>query len=512
MKSTKTLETHNRNSTRAWDSKTNEEIVRDINQDMLDKARKKIANMNHEDRQVLKASISWYFLPETLKKATREKIQARMKTIDLFCLLFAVIGIVSNLVATSMFIQFDSTQRIENGMKKISIEVKANSSETVDALRWITTISTVILILLIILHYKTRHQFYVFKQKLDVTSKVWKSHLMIYLVIEIFFCIIHTPPYLDTHEVDIVTTGVDSRTIKMNIDLILSMIIPLRVYLFIKYYSFYSPWADDKAEKICNECNTKGGFGFAIKAELKERPYMVIGILMTISILIFGYGLRNVEIAFVKDVEFIRFQDWRFVWNGFWCIIITILTIGFGDYYPQTHLGRFISVVACLWGTFLISLMVVSLTTSVEFTAQEERAYEELKRSTIQNKLKVKAIKLVRLGYRVKLAYESMKADGTPNTKIEYVKVYNEFKTLIDDFRVLRKIVASKEQEVSAEMILHKLNHNVTEQMENMIQLSNYHVTSLMDYIKLSKDIQSKIAENSDKLEKLVNGLYKCIN
>lgn len=51
-----------------------------------------------------------------------------------------------------------------------------------------------------------------------------------------------------------------------------------------------------------------------------------------------------------------------------WCIIITMTTVGFGDFYPSTHLGRFIGVLACFWGTFLVSLMVVSLTISSEFT------------------------------------------------------------------------------------------------------------------------------------------------
>ena len=63
-----------------------------------------------------------------------------------------------------------------------------------------------------------------------------------------------------------------------------------------------SSWADDRAEKICNECNTLGGISFAVKAELKERPYTMVGVLMILSILIFGYGLRNVEVAFMQNL------------------------------------------------------------------------------------------------------------------------------------------------------------------------------------------------------------------
>lgn len=55
-------------------------------------------------------------------------------------------------------------------------------------------------------------------------------------------------------------------------------------------------------------------------------------------------------------------------------------TVGFGDYYPSTHLGRCIGVLACFWGTFLVSLMVVSLTISSEFTPQEHKAFDKIKR------------------------------------------------------------------------------------------------------------------------------------
>jgi len=46
-------------------------------------------------------------------------------------------------------------------------------------------------------------------------------------------------------------------------------------------------------------------------------------------------------------------------------------TVGFGEGYPATHMGRFIGVIACLIGLLLVSLMVVSLTSSSEFTEEE---------------------------------------------------------------------------------------------------------------------------------------------
>lgn len=56
-----------------------------------------------------------------------------------------------------------------------------------------------------------------------------------------------------------------------------------------------------------------------------------------------------------------------------WLIIITMTTVGFGEGYPSTHLGRFVGVMACIIGMLLVSLMVVSLTLSSEFTQEESK-------------------------------------------------------------------------------------------------------------------------------------------
>lgn len=39
-----------------------------------------------------------------------------------------------------------------------------------------------------------------------------------------------------------------------------------------------------------------------------------------------------------------------------------MMTVGFGDYFPRTHLGRSICIIACFWGVFVVSMMVVTLT------------------------------------------------------------------------------------------------------------------------------------------------------
>ena len=48
-------------------------------------------------------------------------------------------------------------------------------------------------------------------------------------------------------------------------------------------------------------------------------------------------------------------------------------TVGYGDGFPTTILGRAAGVISCVIGSILVSLMVVSLSNVSEFTSEEAK-------------------------------------------------------------------------------------------------------------------------------------------
>ena len=51
--------------------------------------------------------------------------------------------------------------------------------------------------------------------------------------------------------------------------------------------------------------------------------------------------------------------------NVLWFTIITMTTVGFGDIYPRSLTGRIIVVVLIVWGSVIVSLIIVVLTNSL---------------------------------------------------------------------------------------------------------------------------------------------------
>jgi hypothetical protein len=59
-------------------------------------------------------------------------------------------------------------------------------------------------------------------------------------------------------------------------------------------------------------------------------------------------------------------------------------TVGFGDFFPRTIFGRGINVFLVIWGTFIVSLMVVVLTNTLNMDQAEKRALIVLNRLEVK--------------------------------------------------------------------------------------------------------------------------------
>ena len=64
---------------------------------------------------------------------------------------------------------------------------------------------------------------------------------------------------------------------------------------------------------------------------------------------------------------------WDDYLSSAWCIIITMTTVGYGDTVPATRFGRLTAVVAALWGTFLVSILILSVGSIFKLQKKEEK-------------------------------------------------------------------------------------------------------------------------------------------
>jgi potassium voltage-gated channel Shab-related subfamily B member 1 len=85
-------------------------------------------------------------------------------------------------------------------------------------------------------------------------------------------------------------------------------------------------------------------------------------------------------------------QNFNSFYNSMWNMIITLTSAGYGDLFPKTFFGRLVGVVICFWGVLIISFFVVTVTNMIEFSPNEQRAYNLLMRLHKKAILKKRAV------------------------------------------------------------------------------------------------------------------------
>jgi voltage-gated potassium channel Kch len=78
-----------------------------------------------------------------------------------------------------------------------------------------------------------------------------------------------------------------------------------------------------------------------------------------------------------------------------WLIVFTITTVGYGEYFPRTPLGRLIILFVAIWGTLIISIMVVVVANTLDMEKNEKRTLLILEKLNLRDEMKEKAIKFI---------------------------------------------------------------------------------------------------------------------
>ncbi|KAL4429154.1 hypothetical protein ABPG74_015182 [Tetrahymena malaccensis] len=114
---------------------------------------------------------------------------------------------------------------------------------------------------------------------------------------------------------------------------------------------------------------------FLFKAAFHIRPLVYTTILFVFICLVCTLQLQIVEITYKKDGSITQY-DYTNLYNSFWVMINTLLTVGFGDGYPYTHIGRGICIILANLGTAFIGQLVVVFN-KVSIPSEPERQIQQ---------------------------------------------------------------------------------------------------------------------------------------
>ena len=316
--------------------------------------------------------------------------------------------------------------------------------------------------------------------------KLWRSWMFLEFLIEISFIGITPIPRLN-----FVYEMIQLNEIKSyySFDTFAMLFVISRCYLFIRvlftlkgykaprldlYYSMRS-----ETQYISKPWNSIWSFKVSLKLYPVSFVIMIFGL-----ILLWGSLVTRIN---EKASTIYGNLDWDSFENSLWYITIIITSVGFGDIYPQTHLGRVTSMIVMLIGNFLLSILIVKLK---GFTAMNEKQFSAYKQIKVRQYMKqVRLMKII-------IIQRFFKAFIYQNNKRLF-----DFVSAIDEIRKSR-IKASNLNEIGINRYnLIKMNYLLGDYLREIVG----------DVPKTWKTIENKFSNINEK-QKNVNDIMRNIH
>ena len=320
------------------------------------------------------------------------------------------------------------------------------------------------------------------------------------LILEFLVLAVFIPPYLQ----GFLTGEMMFGYYIYSYDSIINLFQIFKLYYFIKIFFNFSRWTQDDAKNIGAENKLRIGATFALKAQIRNRPLLTVFLLMAISASILGFMFRIFEHGYISRPGDVRtkkaLQDpnYNSYSDTYWFILISMMTVGYGDIYPDTHFGRLVAVIAILIGMIIVSLFVVSLNGIIEFSTEEGKAHASILKMLDEEKLEkfsyVYVKSLIKLFLLKKSPWYLSKnaIDKSPRADIRtYIKQLLIVKEYAIKFKKYKKIASS--HSVPAYDRLTKLHRK----LENDTDL----VGPLIYVFEDMNTLSNKITENENQIK-----------
>lgn len=201
-----------------------------------------------------------------------------------------------------------------------------------------------------------------------------------------------------------------------------------------------------------------------MKCIVTNSPYVFISLLGLILVTLSGLCLR----VFERTIEGNEFE---YVWNGFWVILITETTVGYGEITPMSHLGRCICIISALFGTFLMSFSVLITHNSTSLTTDELKLYDDFKYKVVLNhNLRMFGIKLIQRWWRLMIQRRKKQP------RLQFVFKFKQQKSLFK----LKRFIYKSEQSIS-----------LSDSIEHTMNTASKSCSDLHNHLKVSKHLEN---------------------
>lgn len=204
------------------------------------------------------------------------------------------------------------------------------------------------------------------------------------------------------------------------VSVVLLCLMFLRIYFIPRFHSYCIEDLHTHRHDVFFSLNkTLLDDSFLLKSTMTTSLSAVIA-MFAMQIVLYSYMLMMFERATAEG----PLQNFT---NAVWLIIVTMTTVGYGDIFPTTRLGRLVAVSASFSALIMIAICINIVQSSLEMSRADRKVVEKKERRGLIRDTRVSAGKLILSSLRVHNERVKERAAPPQQEPVEYEKLSEQF-------------------------------------------------------------------------------------
>ncbi|CAD8114650.1 unnamed protein product [Paramecium primaurelia] len=303
------------------------------------------------------------------------------------------------------------------------------------------------------------------------------SNLIYGLIIEVLLMIPSPTPFTQRIKVPFHERYTDTPRYYY-VNEILTYILTCRVVLLINIALKFQAFYNSQIGRLCRLYSTDFDTHLVFKICMKDIPGFTLMGLFGAGMLLFGYSMEIAERALLRDET--SFSDYN-VGKSLWVTLITIATVGYGDFYPTTDLGRISMAVCVFWGVSNTSLFTAMLYSMLQAETSEELVWALLEKANVRNIMKACSQYLFVRIQRLKLKAQNQNTNDKSHLK-EQVELIQETLKAISQMKRQYRDIDGEATMVMAKRKFKDINNMFEEHLSILKESKRLQVLSSINY------------------------------